>query len=88
MLPHGFKDWRTTLPGLVVGFFLFVHFAPQHFPAWMNDLAAWMISVGFGLFGINAASSAKVIEKTDEKFERAGIPVPADDIEDDGPHAA
>ena len=60
MLPS-FKDWRTTVPGLISAFFAFVGWSALtlHWPTWVILLAGFISAGGLSSLGINARSQGK-----------------------------
>jgi hypothetical protein len=54
-----FKDWRTTVPGLISSFFGFVAFSAGslHWPAWVVALSAFVSAGGLAWLGISARSA-------------------------------
>ena len=59
------RDWKTTVAGIVSGFFGFVLFAPQHFTAWpvLGDIAAYFLAGGLAALGITAAQARRNNQK-------------------------
>lgn len=71
----GLKDWRTTGPAIVFAASLFITTHPQLFPdnerwsVWVREVVAWLVGPGsIIVWGINSASTKKVIEKTEERL--------------------
>lgn len=85
-LPPGFKDWRTSLPAFLLAICWFVHDHPHYFWPLVVDLAGWMMSVGFAIFGINTASSFMVKQKTPQQVDallvRRGLVTPREVVAD------
>jgi len=49
------RDWKTTVFGILAALAAFVDYAPEYFPAIIQDISAFVLIGGIAGLGITAA---------------------------------